>query len=57
MILETGRNLLANWTADIITKPVVIKDGYMALPEGPGLGTALQEGFLTRSGLIVGTVS
>ena len=57
MILETGRNLLANWTEEIITQPVIIEDGHMALPEGPGLGTAFQPEFLRRGDLILGTVS
>ena len=57
MVLETGRNLLANWTSEMITKPVVVKDGHMELPEGAGLGTALQADFLKRSDLVVGTVS
>lgn len=57
MLLETGRNLLANWTDAVITRPIIIEDGHMALPEGPGLGTTLQEGFLKRNDLIIGTVS
>ncbi|MBI2505520.1 MAG: mandelate racemase/muconate lactonizing enzyme family protein, partial [Candidatus Latescibacteria bacterium] len=57
MILETGRNLIPYWTNEIITAPLVIADGHLALPEGPGLGVALQEGLLRRSDLIVGTTA
>ena len=57
MVLETGRNLLANWTEEIITQPVIIEDGHMALPEGPGLGAAFHEEFLRRDDLTIGTVS
>ncbi|MDP6716435.1 MAG: enolase C-terminal domain-like protein, partial [SAR202 cluster bacterium] len=52
MLLETGHNLLLQWTPDIITNPVVIEDGHMALPEGPGLGMALQEDFLNRPDMV-----
>lgn len=55
MILETGRNILTNWTDEIITSPLCVSDGYMELPQGPGLGTALQEDILKRPGVIVGT--
>ena len=57
MILETGRNLLANWEDAVITRPVIIEDGHMALPEGSGMGTALREDFLKRDDLVIGTVS
>jgi L-alanine-DL-glutamate epimerase-like enolase superfamily enzyme len=54
MILETGRNQISQWTRDIITAPVGVANGHLALPEGPGLGTALQEDLLNRKDLIVG---
>lgn len=57
MILETGRNLLSNWTSDIITNPIVIENGIMALPKGAGLGIALSETLLRRKDVIIGTVS
>ncbi len=57
MILETGRNLLDHWEDAVITRPVVIENGHMALPEGSGMGTALREDFLGRDDLVIGSVS
>jgi L-alanine-DL-glutamate epimerase-like enolase superfamily enzyme len=57
MILETGRCLLNQWTDEIITRPVVIQDGHMKLPEGPGLGTALSDALFRRHDVTVTTVS
>ncbi len=51
-LLETGHHLLRQWTSDIITSPIVIENGYMDLPEGPGLGVALNEDFLKRDDLV-----
>ena len=31
------------WKDDLVTNPPEIKDGYMTIPEGPGLGTAVNE--------------
>lgn len=56
MILETGHNLLAQWAEGVVTRAVVVEDGHMALPEGPGLGTALQEDLLEREDLIVDSI-
>ncbi|MFH1006396.1 MAG: mandelate racemase/muconate lactonizing enzyme family protein [Candidatus Latescibacterota bacterium] len=56
MMLETGLNLLEIWQNAVITNPVVVKDGHMALPEGPGMGTALREDFLERDDVTIGTV-
>lgn len=53
MLLETGRNFLDDWTSDIITNPIVIEDGHMALPEGPGLGVALSDALLARDDVVI----
>ena len=57
MFLETGRNLLQQWKDAVITRPVPVGEGHMALPEGPGLGTELCEDFLDRSDLTIRSVS
>ena len=57
MLLETGRCLLTQWTDEIITNPVVIEDGHMKLPEGPGLGTALSDALFKKEGVVVNTVT
>ncbi|MDP2675401.1 MAG: enolase C-terminal domain-like protein, partial [Dehalococcoidia bacterium] len=45
--LATGA-LLA---ADIVARPLAVRAGRMALPEGPGLGVELDEGALARYGM------
>ncbi|MDO8611869.1 MAG: mandelate racemase/muconate lactonizing enzyme family protein [Dehalococcoidia bacterium] len=44
--LATG-SLLA---ADVVARPLAVRAGRMALPEGPGLGVELDEGALARYG-------
>ncbi|MBM3280290.1 MAG: mandelate racemase/muconate lactonizing enzyme family protein [Candidatus Handelsmanbacteria bacterium] len=53
MLVEVGLNLLACWAETMITQPVVVQNGYMELPQGPGLGVALQESFLRRPEVVV----
>ncbi|MDO8612704.1 MAG: enolase C-terminal domain-like protein, partial [Dehalococcoidia bacterium] len=45
--LATG-SLLA---ADVVARPLAVRAGRMALPEGPGLGVELDEGALARYGM------
>ncbi len=42
MILESIRAFYLGFYSQLVTKNVVVKDGYMELPEGPGLGTELR---------------
>lgn len=56
MIMETGRCLLNMWTDEFITHPIVIEDGHMKLPEGPGIGTGLSEAVLKRDDVQVNVV-
>jgi galactonate dehydratase len=56
MILETGRDLISQWTEDIVTQPIRISNGYMMIPEGPGLGVSLSPGLLVREDLIINVV-
>jgi galactonate dehydratase len=53
MMLETGRDLISQWTEDIITQPIRISDGYMMLPDGPGLGVSLSTSLLNREDLVI----
>ena len=39
------------WKADLVTKPPVIKDGHIFLPDGPGLGRRHQRGGAARAPL------
>lgn len=56
MLLETGRCLLTQWTDEIIANPIVIEDGHMKLPEGPGLGMKLSDSLFKRDDVVVRTV-
>jgi L-alanine-DL-glutamate epimerase-like enolase superfamily enzyme len=56
MILETGRNLIQSWDERVITRPVRIEKGSLALPAGPGLGVNLADALLSRNDLIRGLV-
>jgi galactonate dehydratase len=56
MMLETGRDLISQWTEDIITQPIRISNGYMMLPEGPGLGVSLSPDLLEREDLEISVV-
>lgn len=53
MILETGRDLLANWQDGILEQPIRVEGGWMDLPEGNGLGNRLSERYLARQDLSV----
>jgi galactonate dehydratase len=56
MMLETGRDLISQWTGDIITQPIRISDGYMMRPDGPGLGVSLSSSLLNREDLVITVV-
>jgi galactonate dehydratase len=56
MMLETGRDLISKWTGEIITQPIHISNGYMMLPEEPGLGVSLSPNLLGREDLVVSIV-
>ena len=53
MALEVVRSHYLTWFDDIVTKNVVIRDGCMELPTGPGLGTALRPEVLQRPDAVV----
>ncbi len=36
------------WSDDLIEKPLQIRDGYMRVPDGPGLGVTLDEGAVEK---------
>ncbi len=48
MIVETVRGYYLGWYDDVLTAPIVIRDGYLELDERPGLGAALREEILSR---------
>ncbi|MER3486775.1 MAG: dehydratase, partial [Chloroflexota bacterium] len=48
MIQETVRAYLHGWYPQLVTTLPRIEQGYLYPPDGPGLGTALQQDVLTR---------
>jgi L-alanine-DL-glutamate epimerase-like enolase superfamily enzyme len=48
LIQETVRAFYTGWYTELVTSLPLIKDGYVYLPEGPGLGTELQPGLERR---------
>jgi L-alanine-DL-glutamate epimerase-like enolase superfamily enzyme len=49
MIQETNRAYYRGWYDRFIEPNIVIKDGYLLAPEGPGLGTRLRADVFDRS--------
>jgi len=41
-------NCMNNYADDLLVEPLVIRDGFVKAPEGPGLGVEVDEGALTR---------
>jgi L-alanine-DL-glutamate epimerase-like enolase superfamily enzyme len=50
VLQESVRAFYKGWYRDIVTELPVVADGFIAPPDGPGLGTALQPGLLERPG-------
>jgi L-alanine-DL-glutamate epimerase-like enolase superfamily enzyme len=48
MIVETVRGYCEGWYREVMTEPIIIRDGQLELAERPGLGTALREEVLER---------
>jgi galactonate dehydratase len=53
MIQETNRAYYRGWYDKFIEPNIVIKDGYLLAPEGPGLGTRLKDDVFNRSDIHV----
>jgi galactonate dehydratase len=49
MIMETVRAYYLGWYNDVMTEPLPVVNGMCALPDKPGLGTALRPEVLSRS--------
>jgi len=49
MIMETVRAYYEGWYNDVMTERIPISGGMLALPDRPGLGTALRPEVLSRS--------
>ena len=45
LIMETVRGYIDGWYDDVVTDRIPISDGMLGLPERPGLGTRLRDGF------------
>ena len=48
LIMETVRGYLDGWYNDVLSDPIPIQDGYLSLPDRPGLGTRLRDDIFTR---------
>jgi galactonate dehydratase len=48
MIMETVRGYVDGWYDDVVADRIPISDGMLGLPERPGLGTRLRDGFAER---------
>lgn len=48
MIVETVRGYYHGWYNEMMTEPIIIRDGQLELAERPGLGTALRDEVLRR---------
>jgi L-alanine-DL-glutamate epimerase-like enolase superfamily enzyme len=48
MIMETVRAYLHGWYGEVLADPIPFAKGRLTLPDRPGLGTRLQEGFTSR---------
>ena len=48
MIQEVVRGYVDGWYNDVLSDPIVLKDGHITLNGKPGLGTKLREDFTTR---------
>jgi len=49
MIVETVRGYYLGWYNDVMTEPIVVRDGFLSLESRPGLGTALRDEVLERA--------
>jgi L-alanine-DL-glutamate epimerase-like enolase superfamily enzyme len=48
LIMETVRAYTDGWYNDVVTDRIPLADGMLSLPDRPGLGTRLQDGFADR---------
>ena len=49
MLQETNRAYYKGWYDKFIEPNIIVKDGYLLAPEGPGLGTQLKKSVFERS--------
>jgi len=50
MIQEVVRGYIDGWYNDVLSDPLIVKEGHLALNGKPGLGTALRGDFTSRPG-------
>ncbi len=48
LVQEVVRSYISGWYQDVVTEPLRIEDGQIAVPPRPGLGTALRPELLER---------
>jgi L-alanine-DL-glutamate epimerase-like enolase superfamily enzyme len=49
MIMETVRSYYLGWYREVVEDPLPVEDGWLTLPEKPGLGTRLREELFSRA--------
>jgi len=52
-VMESIRDRYDGWHRNLTTDPLPVRDGMLSLPEGPGLGTSLDESILDRDDVTV----
>jgi L-alanine-DL-glutamate epimerase-like enolase superfamily enzyme len=57
LVMETTRAFYRTYYPDLVDPAPVIRDGHLALPEGPGLGTRLRPAVWQRPDLVVHVVA
>jgi galactonate dehydratase len=53
MIMESVRGFCEGWYADVLDTRIVPRDGYLDIPDGPGLGAGLSAAFLAREDVTI----
>ncbi len=55
--METVRGYLEGWYREVVTDVLPVADGFLTLPEAPGLGTKLRDDFVARPEALVETTT
>ena len=53
LVQEVVRAFYHDWYGEIVTELPTLRNGFITVPEGPGLGTKLQPGLKERSDAVV----
>ncbi len=50
LIIETVRGYVEGWYNDVLQDPIPLRNGFLSVPDRPGLGTRLRSDLATRPG-------